>query len=154
MAIQVPARNGGTLTKPDKGETMNPKGRPKSPKSLRDALNAIKNSDGEITFDKFKIIKDEEGNEKVVVKVPNAEKLALVWIGQALKNPRFAEIVNKITGDYAPVEGKISHTNSKGSIYDDIDYKALSNEQLDQLEKIVTTSQNATRNQENLGGES
>ena len=29
MAKQVPARNGGTLTRPDKGESMNPKGRPK-----------------------------------------------------------------------------------------------------------------------------
>jgi hypothetical protein len=29
MATQVPARNGGTLTRPDKGETMNPNGRPR-----------------------------------------------------------------------------------------------------------------------------
>ena len=29
MARQVPARNGGTLTRPAKGETMNPNGRPK-----------------------------------------------------------------------------------------------------------------------------
>jgi hypothetical protein len=29
MAKQVPARNGGTLTRPDKGEVMNPHGRPK-----------------------------------------------------------------------------------------------------------------------------
>ena len=29
MARQVPARNGGTLTRPDKGETMNPFGRPR-----------------------------------------------------------------------------------------------------------------------------
>ena len=29
MAQQVPARNGGTLTRPDKGETMNPNGRPR-----------------------------------------------------------------------------------------------------------------------------
>ncbi len=29
MAKQVPARNGGTLTRPDKGETMNPHGRPR-----------------------------------------------------------------------------------------------------------------------------
>jgi hypothetical protein len=152
MPKLIPGRNGGTLINSLPGESGNPKGRPKSPKSLRDALNAIKNSDGEITFKKFKIIKDKEGNEKVVVKIPNAEKLALVWIDQALKNPRFAEIVNKITGDYAPVEGKISYT--KGSIYDDINYKALSNEQLDQLEKIVTISQNATRDPENLGRES
>lgn len=29
MAKQVPARNGGTLTRPNKGETMNPNGRPR-----------------------------------------------------------------------------------------------------------------------------
>lgn len=29
MAKQVPARNGGTLTRPAKGETMNPHGRPR-----------------------------------------------------------------------------------------------------------------------------
>lgn len=29
MANQVPAKNGGTLTRPNKGETMNPNGRPK-----------------------------------------------------------------------------------------------------------------------------
>ena len=29
MATQVPGRNGGTLTRPDKGEVMNPHGRPK-----------------------------------------------------------------------------------------------------------------------------
>lgn len=34
MARQVPARNGGTLTRPDKGETMNPNGRPKKYVSL------------------------------------------------------------------------------------------------------------------------
>jgi hypothetical protein len=28
MSRQVPAKNGGTLTRPDKGETMNPNGRP------------------------------------------------------------------------------------------------------------------------------
>jgi poly-beta-hydroxyalkanoate depolymerase len=34
MAKQVPARNGGTLTRPDKGETMNPNGRPRKYVSL------------------------------------------------------------------------------------------------------------------------
>ena len=29
MATQVPRRNGGTLTRPDKGEVLNPNGRPK-----------------------------------------------------------------------------------------------------------------------------
>ena len=29
MATQVPGRNGGTLTRPDKGEVLNPHGRPK-----------------------------------------------------------------------------------------------------------------------------
>lgn len=34
MAKQVPARNGGTLTRPDKGETMNPNGRPKKVENI------------------------------------------------------------------------------------------------------------------------
>jgi hypothetical protein len=34
MATQVPARNGGTLTRPAKGETMNPNGRPRKYVSL------------------------------------------------------------------------------------------------------------------------
>lgn len=38
MATQVPARNGGTLTRPAKGETMNPNGRPRKYVSiLKDA---------------------------------------------------------------------------------------------------------------------
>ena len=37
MAKQVPARNGGTLTRPDKGETMNPHGRPR--RAVREILN-------------------------------------------------------------------------------------------------------------------
>ena len=34
MAKQVPARNGGTLTRPNKGETMNPNGRPKKVENI------------------------------------------------------------------------------------------------------------------------
>lgn len=34
MAKQVPAKNGGTLTRPDKGETMNPNGRPKKVENI------------------------------------------------------------------------------------------------------------------------
>ncbi|MCA9325584.1 hypothetical protein KDA23_06010 [Candidatus Saccharibacteria bacterium] len=40
MAKQVPARNGGTLTRPDKGETMNPNGRP--PKLLSSIVKELR----------------------------------------------------------------------------------------------------------------
>lgn len=40
MATQVPARNGGTLTRPDKGEVMNPFGRP--PMLLSTILKELK----------------------------------------------------------------------------------------------------------------
>jgi len=35
MSKQVPARNGGTLTRPDKGESMNPAGKPKGTLSAK-----------------------------------------------------------------------------------------------------------------------
>ena len=40
MAKQVSARNGGTLTRPNKGETMNPNGRP--PKLLTGLVSELK----------------------------------------------------------------------------------------------------------------
>jgi len=41
MANQVPARNGGTLTRPNKGETMNPNGRPKGSFSKKPKLKKL-----------------------------------------------------------------------------------------------------------------
>jgi hypothetical protein len=38
---QVPARNGGTLTRPDKGETANPNGRPR--KLVSDVIKELEN---------------------------------------------------------------------------------------------------------------
>jgi hypothetical protein len=142
MPKLIPGRHGGTLINSLPGETMNAKGRPKNPKSLKDAINAIKNSDGEIVFDKFKLFKDEDGVEKVKVNVPNSEKLALVWIGQALKKPQFAEIINKITGDYAPIKTQDIPPDKTKSIYEDIDYSKLTVEELDFLEKIILKCQN------------
>lgn len=45
MAKQVPARNGGTLTRPDKGETMNPNGRPKKLPKLDVLLSDVLGSE-------------------------------------------------------------------------------------------------------------
>ena len=41
MAKQVPARNGGTLTRPDKGESMNPAGKPKGVKNRATVVKEI-----------------------------------------------------------------------------------------------------------------
>ncbi len=143
MAKQVPAKNGGTLTRPAKGETMNPNGRPKTPKSLRDAIEAIKKSDGEMIFASYKIFVDpEDGKEKVKVIVPNSEKLALAWMNQSIKKPQFAEIINKITGDYAPIKTQDIPPDKTKSIYEDIDYSKLTIEELDFLEKIILKCQN------------
>ena len=79
MAKQVPSRNGGTLTVPDKGETMNPNGRPKGSISFKAILNKI--LDGEITIEeagqKRKITRREMMLLKVVNDAANDEDPAI-----------------------------------------------------------------------------
>ena len=53
MAKQVSARNGGTLTRPDKGETMNPFGRPRK---LVSALSGIGYTNSQINDTMMNII--------------------------------------------------------------------------------------------------
>lgn len=69
MAKQVPARNGGTLTRPDKGETMNPNGRPKDSISLKTILNKI--LDGEITIEDAGQRRKITRREMMLLKVAN-----------------------------------------------------------------------------------
>jgi IS30 family transposase len=58
VAKQVPARNGGTLTRPDKGETMNPNGRPKGARSLSTILKEMLSEEIEIIVDGVKTKKE------------------------------------------------------------------------------------------------
>lgn len=41
MAKQVPGRNGGTLTRPEKGEVLNPKGRTKGSRGVKKILKML-----------------------------------------------------------------------------------------------------------------
>jgi hypothetical protein len=62
MASQVPTRNGGTLTRPAKGETMNPNGRPRKYVSiLKDA--GYKLSEINDTIQNMMAMRVEELNE-------------------------------------------------------------------------------------------
>lgn len=74
MARQVPAKNGGTLTRPDKGETMNPNGRPRKlvshvVKELADrGITNVKSVDVVDTYEKLLNLSQDEitalGNDK------------------------------------------------------------------------------------------
>ena len=82
MSIQVPARNGGTLTRPAKGETMNPRGRPR--RTLRRVIDEWKKLGNEpaakadvkeiyehlITLSKAEITKESENlNAPMIVRI-------------------------------------------------------------------------------------
>ncbi len=90
MAKQVPARNGGTLTRPAKGETMNPNGRPRKFVS-------------ELRAQGYKI---SEVNDSIQVMLSmTIEELGEVW-----KNPK-ATVLEKT------IAAAIRKSIEKGSLY-------------------------------------
>jgi hypothetical protein len=90
VAKQVPARNGGTLTRPAKGETMNPNGRPRKFVS-------------ELRAQGYKI---SEVNDSIQVMLSmTIEELGEVW-----KNPK-ATVLEKT------IAAAIRKSIEKGSLY-------------------------------------
>lgn len=85
MAKQVPARNGGTLTRPDKGETMNPNGRPR--KGI-----ALVNHELEEKGIEPATKQDIEANYLSLI---NADQATLVEIAGDKKKPMLARVVAK-----------------------------------------------------------
>ena len=83
MASQVPARNGGTLTRPAKGETMNPNGRPRKYVSiLKDA--GYKLSEINDTIQNMMAMRVEELND--VYKNPDTTILEKTIAGAMIKS--------------------------------------------------------------------
>jgi len=90
VAKQVPARNGGTLTRPAKGETMNPNGRPRKFVS-------------ELRAQGYRLA---EVNDAIQVMLSmNMEELGEVW-----KNPK-ATVLEKT------IAAAIRKSIEKGSLY-------------------------------------
>jgi hypothetical protein len=67
MAKQVPAKNGGTLTRPDKGESMNPGGRP--PGAISFKAIAEKLLDGKITIEQAGEMRQITRREKMILNI-------------------------------------------------------------------------------------
>ena len=110
MAKQVPARNGGTLTRPDKGETMNPNGRPKGVRSMKSIIQEFL----ECEFD-AKNIPPEFQNLKIKGKTMTVQQLmTLAQIRKALKGDEKAydRIIDRFEGK--PTQTlDINHSNIK-----------------------------------------
>jgi len=111
MASQVPARNGGTLTRPAKGETMNPNGRPRKYVSiLKDA--GYKLSEINDTIQNMMAMRVEELND--VYKNPDTTILEKTIAGamiKSMKNGSLYSLDTLLTRVYGKPKETTSVTN-------------------------------------------
>jgi hypothetical protein len=111
---QVPARNGGTLTRPDKGETANPNGRPR--KLVSDVIKELENqgvkpvTKQEIQDVYMRLINLEMPD--LEAKVKDGKQPALVRIvGKAILSGKGYEVVERMLDrSIGKPDSKIEHT--------------------------------------------
>ena len=99
MAKQVPARNGGTLTRPAKGETMNPNGRPRKTISAvnveLEASGATEATKQDITSCYLRLI--QLSIPELEAKVKDSQQPALVRIvGKAIISGKGFDVIEKV----------------------------------------------------------
>jgi hypothetical protein len=140
VAKQVPARNGGTLTRPDKGETMNPNGRP--PKTLT-AVNKELHSLGYKAVSNAQIrdaylllvAMDEQGIKDFVAKKETPMLVRI--IGKRLLAKDGFEIIERLLDRaLGRPQQKYDHTTKGEKITNTIDLKTLSDNELEILQRI------------------
>lgn len=99
MAKQVPARNGGTLTRPEKGETMNPNGRPRKTISAvnveLEASGATEATKQDITSCYLRLI--QLSIPELEAKIKDSQQPALVRIvGKAILSGKGFDVIEKV----------------------------------------------------------
>lgn len=99
MAKQVPARNGGTLTRPAKGETMNPNGRPRKTISAvnveLEASGATEATKQDITSCYLRLI--QLSIPELEAKVKATDQPALIRIvGKAILSGKGFDVIEKV----------------------------------------------------------
>ena len=120
MAKQVPARNGGTLTRPDKGETMNPNGRPKVPKTIKEFIKTLENEDDEIQIpvESCELI-TKGGKQYYKLKSSSGHRMAMTAYNKALKGDiRFLDWLTKMgyAGGYEATKQENKNINLNNTV--------------------------------------
>jgi hypothetical protein len=115
MAKQVPARNGGTLTRPAKGETMNPNGRPKSPRKLKEFIKELENENDELVFPEEAIeVIERKGQKFYKLKNSKGSKMFITAYNRAIKgDAKWADFLVKMgfAGGYEPTKNENTTVN-------------------------------------------
>lgn len=104
----VPAKNGGRIFRPKKGQTMNPNGRPRLPKKLKDFIKELETENDELLFPEEDIqIVEKEGKKFYKLKNSKGSKMFITAYTRAIKgDARWADFLVKMgfAGGYEPVK--------------------------------------------------
>jgi hypothetical protein len=117
---QIKGGRGGTINILEKGETANPKGRPKVPRKLKDFIKELENEDDELMFPEEAIdVIVKSGKTFYRLKDSKGAKMFITAYNKAIRgDARWADFLVKMgfAGGYEPAK-----TENKNIIIDGID---------------------------------
>ena len=139
MAKQVPARNGGTLTRPDKGETMNPNGRPRklvsgTIKQLKD-IGIIEVTAQEIKAVYLSLINSPIADLEEMLDDTSQPALVKIVIQNILSNKGYEIIETMLDRSLGKAKQSL---DVKTDIEIGLDYNKLSTETLKEINDAIT----------------
>lgn len=107
--------HGGAIFQAEKGQTKNPKGRPKTPKTIKETIKALENADDHflIPVDSCKEIIEKNGKQFYKVKGTNGQKLIMAQMQRAFKgDSRALDWLTKMgyAGGYEPTKTDNNHS--------------------------------------------
>lgn len=120
MPIKIPARNGGYFLKYKKGESGNPKGRPKQPRLLKEFIKELEAEDDELMFPEDAIeIMTKDGKTFYKLKNSKGGKMFITAYNRAIKgDARWADFLVKMgfAGGYEPIKTENKNLNKEVEI--------------------------------------
>jgi hypothetical protein len=124
MPRKIKGKNGGTLINSLPGETMNPNGRPKSPRKLKEFIKELENENDELVFPEEAIeVVDRKGKTFYKLKNSRGSKMFITAYNRAIKgDAKWADFLVKMgfAGGYEPTKSQVEQKNKNYSFKSDL----------------------------------